>query len=117
MEVRVRGVHVNVDEGLRAFVQTHVERALQRIFQQQAVEVDVHLVDTNGPKGGVDKSARVTLHVPGAKAMHVEEVSDDVRKAVVGACERLERAAKRWLDKHHHHPGEAALRDIPVDES
>jgi putative sigma-54 modulation protein len=116
MEVRVRGVHVNVDEGLRTFVEMHVERALQRIFQQQAVVVEVHLVDTNGPKGGVDKAARVTLHVPGAPPIHVEEVSDEVRKAVLGACERLERAAKRWLDKHHHHAGEPALRDIPVEE-
>jgi ribosomal subunit interface protein len=117
MEVRVRGVHVEVGTGLRSFVELHVERALHRIFQEQAVVVEVHLVDTNGPKGGVDMSARVTLHVPGLPAMHVEEVSDDVRKAVVGACERLERAAKRWLDKHHPHPGSAALADLPVEET
>ena len=41
----------------------------------------------------------------------------DVRKAVVGACERLERAAKRLLDKRHHHAGEAALKDFPVEDS
>ena len=51
MQVLVRGVHVDVDEGLRSFVELH-----------------------------------------------------------------LERAAKRWLDKHHHHAGEAALADLPVDE-
>lgn len=117
MEVRVRGVHVDVDAGLRSFVELHVERALQRIFQRQAVSVEVHLVDTNGPKGGVDKAARVTLVVPGLPPMHVEEVSDDIRKAVLGACVRLERAAKRWLDKHHHHAGEVALADLPVEES
>jgi len=27
------------------------------------------------------------------------------------------RAAKRWLDKHHHHAGEAALADLPVEET
>ncbi len=116
MQVRVRGVHVDVDEGLRSFVELHVERALHRIFQDQAVQVEVHLVDTNVAKGGVDKAARLTLLVPGAPAMHVEEVSDDVRRAVVGACDRLERAAKRWLDKHHHHAGEPSLADLPVEE-
>ena len=116
MQVLVRGVHVDVDEGLRSFVELHLERALHRIFQQQDVHVEVHLVDTNVTKGGVDQAARVTLRVPGMPSIHVEEVSDDVRKAVVGACERLERAAKRWLDKHHHHAGEAALADLPVDE-
>jgi hypothetical protein len=35
----------------------------------------------------------------------------------VGACEHLERAANRLLDKRHHHPGEAALKDFPVEES
>jgi ribosomal subunit interface protein len=115
MQIRVRGVHVSVDESLRTFVEGHVERALH-IFQQQAVEVEVHLVDTNVTKGGVDLAARMTLHVPGAPSIHVEEVSDDIRKAVVGACDRLEGAAKRWLDKHHHHPGEAALKDIPLEE-
>lgn len=117
MEVRVRGVHVEVDEGLRGFVELHVERALLRLFQGQAVSVDVHLVDTNVTKGGVDQAARLTLHVPGLPSLHVEEVSDDVRKAVVGACERLERAAKRLLDKRHHHAGEAALKDFPVEDS
>ena len=108
---------MEVDESLRSFVELHVERALNRIFQQQAVQVEVHLVDTNGAKGGVDQAARVTLRVPGVPAIHVEETSDDVRKAVVGACDRLERAAKRWLDKHHHHAGSAALADLPVEES
>ena len=117
MQVRVRGVHLEVDSGLRSFVELHVERALQRIFQEQALSVEVHLVDTNGPKGGVDKAARVTLAVPGLPALHVEEESDDVRKAVLGACERLERVAKRWLDKHHHHAGSASLSDLPVEES
>jgi putative sigma-54 modulation protein len=117
MQVRVRGVHVEVDEALRSFVEMHLDRALDRIFQQQAVHVDVHLVDTNVGKGGMDLAARVTLSVPGAPAIHVEEVSDDMHKAVVGACERLERAAKRWLDKRHHHPGEVALADLKVEDA
>ncbi|HMK71795.1 MAG TPA: ribosome-associated translation inhibitor RaiA [Myxococcaceae bacterium] len=117
MQVLVRGIHVNVDEGLREFVELHLRRALDRIFQQQAVQVEVHLVDTNGAaKGGVDKAARVTLHVPGLPAIHVEEVSDDVRKAAVGAADRLERAAKRWLDKHHHHAGGQTLADVAPEE-
>jgi putative sigma-54 modulation protein len=116
MQVRVRGVHVGVDEELRSFVVLHLERALERIFQQQAVEVDVHLVDTNVAKGGLDLAARLTLLVPGAPSIHVEEVSDDMHKAVVGACDRLGRAARRWVDKRHHHPGEPALADLPVEE-
>ena len=116
MQVLVRGVHVDVDDGLRSFVELHLQRALGRIFQQQAVQVEVHLVDTNGAKGGMDKEARMTLDVPGLPPLHVEEVSDDVRKAVVGAADRLERAAKRWLDKHHHHNGGPSLADVAKEE-
>jgi ribosomal subunit interface protein len=115
MDIRVRGVHVDVDAGLHSFVVSHVERALHRL-QEEAVSVEVHLVDTNVTKGGVDLAARLTLHVPGAPSIHVEEVSDSLRNAVVGACEHLERAANRLLDKRHHHPGEAALKDFPVEE-
>jgi len=115
MQLLVRGVHLQVDEALHSFVEVHLERAL-RIFQQQSVSVEVHLVDTNAAKGGVDQSARVTLRLPGVPAIHVEETSDDVRRAVLGACERLEHAAKRWVDKHHHHAGGVALADLPVDE-
>jgi len=117
MQVLVRGIHVDVDEGLREFVELHLRRALDRIFQQQAVQVEVHLVDTNGAvKGGMDKEARVTLRVPGLPSIHVEEVSDDVRKAVTGAADRLERSAKRWLDKHHHHAGGPSLADVSREE-
>jgi putative sigma-54 modulation protein len=116
MQILVRGVHVDVDDKLRDFVELHLDRALDRIFQQQAVQVEVHLVDTNGAKGGMDKEARVTLRVAGVPPIHIEEVSTDIRKAVIGACDRLERAAKRWLDKHHHHAGGQSLADLPVVE-
>jgi putative sigma-54 modulation protein len=116
MQVLVRGVHVAVDEELRSFVELHVERVLQRIFQQQAVQVEVHLVDTNAAKGGVDKEARLTLRVPGLPPLHVQAAADEVRKAVLLACEKVESAAKRWLDKHHHHAGGPALADLPVEE-
>jgi len=115
VQLLLRGVHVQVDEGLRSFVQMHLDRAL-RVFQQQAVSVEAHLVDTNVAKGGMDKSVRLTLHVPGVPALHVEETSDEIRKAVIGACERLEHAAKRWLDKRHHHAGGPALTDLDVEE-
>ena len=116
MQVLLRGVHVSVDAELRSFVEVHVERAVGRIFQHQAVQVEVHLVDTNVTKGGLDQEAKLTLRVPGVPPIHVEEVSDDLRKAVLGACDRLERVAKRWLDKHHHHAGGAALSDLDVEE-
>ena len=115
MQLLVRGVHLHVDTTLYRFVEVHLERAL-RVFQQQAVAVEVHLVDTNSAKGGVDQSARVTLRVPGVPALHVEETADDVHKAVLGACERLEHVAKRWLDKRHHHSGGPSLADLPVEE-
>ncbi len=116
MQLLVRGVHIDVDDALRDFVEVHVHRALDRILAQDPVQLEVHLVEENGGKGGQDQTCRLTLHVPGHPALHIEEGSDDIHKAVVVASERLERAAKKYVDKRHHHAGGTSLADLPGEE-
>ena len=77
MQVLVRGVHIPVSDALREYCEVHLGRALDRVLgREPAVQVEVHLVDTTGEnKGGMDKEARVTVHVPGHPALHVTEKS------------------------------------------
>ena len=47
----------------------------------------MHLVHTKGEnKGGMDKEARVTVHVPGHPALHVTETSDEIHRAIAAAA-------------------------------
>ncbi len=99
MNVIVKGVHLRVSPRLRSYVDAHLVGPLLHFWNDEASELEVHLVDTNGPKGGRDKECRVTARMPGSRTLHVTERSDDIYKAVSFARDRLEKAAKREIAK------------------
>lgn len=99
MKVIMRGVHLSLTEGIKAHVMEHLVAPLERFYNNEAAELDVHLVDNNGPKGGQDKECRVTAFMPGGSPIHVTEVTDDIYKSIDLARDRLERLAKRELEK------------------
>ena len=112
MKVVVRGVHVTLTEGLKNHVQEQLADPLERLFPQEAVELEVHLVDNSGSKGGPDKECRVTFHIPGASAIHLSEASEDFFKSVSVASDRLDHAAKRFLERRHQHHLGAETREV-----
>ena len=118
MQVLVRGVHIQVSDALREYTEAQMHRALDRVLgREPAVQVEVHLVDTTGEnKGGVDQEARVTVHVPGHPALHITEASDEIHRSIAAASDRVERAAKKYLDRRHDHSG-PSLADLPTDGS
>jgi putative sigma-54 modulation protein len=116
MRLLVRGVHIAVDDGLRQYVEVHMRRALERVLAHEpSAQVEVHLVDTTGEnKGGMDKEVRVTMHLPGAPSVHITETSNDIHRAVAIASDRVERAAKKYLERRHPRGGES-IADLPTD--
>ena len=116
MQLLVRGVHIQVTDALREYCEAQMDRALDRVLgREPAVQVEVHLVDTTGEnKGGMDKEARITVHVPGHPALHVTESSDEIHRAIAAASDRVERAAKKYQDRRHDHSG-PSLADLPTD--
>ena len=118
MQLLVRGVHIQVSDALREYCEVHLGRALDRVLgQEPAVQVEVHLVDTTGEnKGGMDKEVRITVHVPGHPALHITEQSDEIHRAIAAASDRVERAAKKSLDRRHDHSG-PSLADLPTEGS
>ena len=118
MQLLVRGVHIQVTDALREFCEIDLGRALDRVLgREPAVQVEVHLVHTTGEnKGGMDKEARVTVHVPGQPALHITETSDEIDRAIAAACDRVERAAKKYVERRHDHSG-PSLADFPTEGS
>lgn len=99
MRVLMKGVHLHVSDRLKEHVQQTLVAPITRFFDSEAAMLEVHFVDGNGPKGGLDKECRVTLHIPGARAIHIEEVAEDPYKATDLVRDRLVNVLKREIGK------------------
>ena len=119
MRLIVKGVHLRVTQTLRRFVATHLVAPIERFCDDPAASVEVHLVDTNGPKGGLnDKECRVTVLMPGSRGLHLTEATDDIYKSVALAKDRLERLSKKEVERrrsfdHHGLRGSHAYTPDP----
>lgn len=91
MKLLLRGVHLTLRPRHKAYVQAHLFEPVQRIYRNEASEMDVHLVDTNGPKGGEDKECRVTLRMPNQPSIHITERGENIFACIDIARDRLER--------------------------
>lgn len=111
MKVLLRGVHLDLSDALRAYVDEHLVSHIERFADDEAAEIDISLVDTNGPKGGVDKECRVTVRLPGLAAVHVTEAGDSLFPAIDASRDRLEKTLKRTLEKRR----EAHTGGLPYD--
>jgi ribosomal subunit interface protein len=101
MKVILRGVHLTLTDAIKQHVQTHLVEHLKRLHDSEAVELEIHLRDTNGTKGGLDKECSVTLRLPHGHPIHVTELSEDIYKSIDLARDRVENSAKRLLERSH----------------
>jgi len=99
MKVNVRGVHLTLSDAIKRHVDKHLVEPLERFYDSEAAELEIHLRDINGPKGGKDKECSVTLRVPHGASLHVTEVSEDIYKSIDLARDRLEKSAKRLVER------------------
>lgn len=103
MKLLLRGQHLSLTEDLKRYVQSHLVDHIARFYDDTAAELDVALVDTNGPKGGLDKEARVTFRSPHLASLHVTEVGADVYACVDLVRDRMERLVKREVERLRAH--------------
>jgi ribosomal subunit interface protein len=112
MKVLLRGVHLSLSESLKVYVEEHLVAHIERIADDEAAEIDISLVDNNGPKGGIDKDCRVTVRLPGLSAIHVTETSETVHQAIDAARDRLENALKRTLERRRDVSNQGLPQDV-----
>lgn len=116
MKVLLRGVHLDLTAALRSYVDEHLVGHIERYADDEASEIDISLVDTNGPsKGGVDKECRVTVRMPGLPSVHVTEASDSLFAAIDAVRDRLENAIKRTLDRRREVQTNGLPQDLAAD--
>lgn len=83
-----------LDERIREEVLEGVGR-----FAERLTRIEVHLEDTNGPKGGDDKRVLLEARLAGDKPFVVEARGDDLYDLVVEASGKLGRALERRLGR------------------
>lgn len=112
MKLLLRGVHLSLRPRHKAYVQAHLFEPVQRIYRDEAAEMDVHLADTNGPKGGEDKECRVTLRIPNIPSIHITERGENIFACIDVTRDRLERILKRDIAKMRQGGGTVDDRQV-----
>lgn len=112
MRVLMRGVHLELTEPLRDYAHRHLVEPLARYIEDEASELEIALVDTNGPKGGVDQECRVTARMPGFSGLHVTETSETMYQSIDAARDTMERLIKRTVEKRRDVGSQGLPEDV-----
>lgn len=94
MRIDLRSGNIEWNADLRAHLQRRLHFALGR-FGSRVERVSVRIVDVNGPRGGSDKSCRLTLRLDNGHRIWIEETQPDIYQAIDRSAERLGEAAAR----------------------
>ncbi len=85
---------------------------LVKFIDDEATELEIAMVDINGPKGGVDQECRVTVRMPGFAGMHVTETAETMFHAIDAARDTLEKMITRTLEKRREQGSQGLPQDV-----
>ena len=110
MKLIVQGKQMRVTAGMKRYAEEHLVRPLRRFYDNEAAELRVELGVASKNRGET-KECHLTLHMPGARTIQIEESTPDVYGSLDVAADRLVRVAKKELAKmrrpkgrHKEHP-------------
>ncbi len=95
MRVSIRQRNLELPAELRRDIDRRVRFAMSRLVG--AGEVEVTVLDDNGPKGGLDKLCRISLPSATRGPLNIEARSHEIMAAVADACHRAARVLAREL--------------------
>ena len=107
MRIQVFSNHVDIDQTLRAQIETRVRLALGRISSRVS-RVSVYLADENGPRGGVDKKCRLVAKLLPDGDLVVQGNGSDWEGLIGDTLNRLMRAVVRDLERRRSSRARAA---------
>jgi ribosomal subunit interface protein len=110
-EVIIQGKQLKVSGGLKRYAEEHVVQPLRRFYDNDAAELRVELGKINGNRGEANE-CHLTLYMPGAKAIQIEESLPDVYGCLDVAGDRLARSARKALDRMRQPKGHHKYRPL-----
>ena len=94
MEIKLKSLHLDVDEKLAAFVEKKVSR-LSKFFEGAANEAEVSLEDI---KEG--KKAKIQIHIPGEELI-IERISDTFENSITECVDAMKEKLTRAKEKKY----------------
>lgn len=87
-----------LDEELRPLAERRLLFALSR-FDTRITSLELVVSDENGPRGGVDKLARVSVRLSRASDVVVSEQDSDLARCVTRVADKAGRAVARAIER------------------
>lgn len=94
MEIKLKSLHVDVDEKLAAFIDKKVSR-LSKFFEGVANEAEVSLEDA---KEG--KKAKIQIHIPGDDLI-IDRTADTFENAITECVDAMKEKLTRAKEKKY----------------
>ncbi len=98
MKLIVQGKQMRVGAWLREYAEEHVARRLRRFADSEAAVLRIEMGRDNGNRGESNE-VHLTLRMPRARIIEIEETRPDLYQALDAAADRLVRAAKKEREK------------------
>lgn len=98
-------VHLSRDLPDTVELREHIDRRLGNAlgkYDDRVSQVALHLIDQNGPKGGVDIRCKIHVQLHPHGALFIEQDESSPEQAVDNAIHRLGQAVRRELDRQRH---------------
>jgi len=113
MKILIQGKQLKLTDELKSYVRERLVRPLTRFYDDSAAELRVQFGDNNGPtKGGEDKDCHLTLRMPNARTIQIEESTRDCYASLDAASDRLIRVCKRELERMRQPTGRRKYRPL-----
>jgi ribosome hibernation promoting factor len=90
--------HNLLNNSMRVFLEHRLSFALSR-FDSRIRKITVIIEDVNGPRGGIDKSCRITVQLKESRDIVIGDQDADVAKCIAHAAERVGRSVARAVDR------------------
>ena len=90
---------MDLTPSLKEHAEQKLGKALMRIVDKPSIRVEIELNAIGHVRDGKDKECRVTMLMPGGKAINIVEVDEDMYKAIDLAHDRLLEQVKRERDR------------------
>ena len=103
ISLQIKRLDIEISSDTTSQIERAFGCALDR-FQHVIREVEVTLLDVNGPKGGVDKRCRVQVRLYPRGLIAVKSTGICLLEAANNACDKTRQAIAKRLDKQRTRP-------------
>ena len=112
MQIDIQTHGFSLTGALREYTERRLRFALARATNRVR-RIAVRFIDTNGPRGGVDKRCRIRVTLNGHGEVVIEDTETNLYLAIDRAADRIGRTVMRRLARRSVHPGENPAEPAP----